>query len=414
MANVQDKPAPVRLAVGAALAMLLVFAAWRAYTLSVAAYWAEFLPERALEVRPGYPRAEFAQAEEAIRAGESPLKFEADSRAALARSPLDGRGYRYLGAAAQARKDMAGAERLYEIAAKRSPRDLPSVAWLGDYELAHGDFNSALSRLDRIMRVEPNREHQLAPVMMQLAATPGAQPALARMLAADPPWREKMLQRILANSQDVAAVFPLVERMRTQPGGLDDKELNTWIDRLVGANQWGTAYLTWVQSLSPEASRQIGNVYNGSFEQEPSQGGFDWRFGEVEGAHIGREQTTGAKDNLALRIMFSDDRVPFSHVRQLLALPPGKFRLGGQVRLDDLRTDRGLVWTITCAGSGKLLGQTEPMSGVHDWERFSADFEVPAGDCGGQWLTLMLPARIPAEQRIGGSVWFDDLRIKPR
>jgi len=414
MANVQDKPVPIRLAIGATLTLALAVAAWRAYTLSVAAYWADFLPERALGVRSGYPRAEFARAEEGIRAGESPLKFEAAAKAALGRSPLDGRGFRYLGSAAQAHKDLAAAERLYEIAAERSPRDLPSQAWLGDYELTHGDFDSALSRLDRIMRVEPNREHQLAPVMMQLAATPAAQPALARLLQADPPWREKMLQRILANNQDVAAVFPLVEKMRVQPGGLNQKELNTWIDRLAGSGQWGTAYLTWVQSLSPEASRQIGNVYNGSFEQEPSQGGFDWRFGEIAGAHIGREQTTGAKGNLALRIMFSDDRVPFSHVRELLALPPGKFRLGGQARLEDLRTDRGLVWTVTCAESGALLGQTEPMSGVHDWEHFSTDFEVPASNCGGQWLTLMLPARIPAEQRIGGAVWFDDLRIKPR
>jgi hypothetical protein len=115
-----------------------------------------------------------------------------------------------------------------------------------------------------------------------------------------------------------------------------------------------------------------------------------------------------------LHILFSDDRVPFSHVKQLLALPPGKFELTGQVRLDDLRTDRGLVWSLTCAGSNTPLGQTDPMSGVHDWKPFSVQFEVPASSCGGQWLTLMLPARIPAEQRIGGGVWFDDLKIHPR
>jgi hypothetical protein len=223
-----------------------------------------------------------------------------------------------------------------------------------------------------------------------------------------------MLQRILANSAGVSATFPLIERLRALPGGLSVAELNTWIDSLAGAGQWGTAYLTWVQSLTPVASRQIGNVYNGSFELEPSQGGFDWRFGDIAGARIGRDQTTGAKGNLALHVMFSDDRVPFSHAKQLLALPPGQFRFSGQVRLDDLRTERGLVWTITCATTGRLLGQTDPMFGVRDWARFQVEFEVPAEGCGGQWLTLTLPARIEAEQRIGGAVWFDDLRIKPR
>jgi tetratricopeptide (TPR) repeat protein len=400
----------------AAVAIALVFAlaGWRAYTLAFAGYWADYIPESALESRPGFPRAEFARAEQGIRDGKAPASFEAGVRDALSRSPLDGRGFRYLASAAQARGDVATAKRLYEIAADRSPRDLPSLAWLGDNELASGDYAGALSRLDRIMRVEPQREHFLAAVVLQLAATPAAQEALARLLASNPPWRERMLHRILANSQDVAAVFPLVERLRVQPGGLTGDELNAWIDRLAGAGQWGTAYLTWVQSLSPEASQQIGNVYNGSFEFEPSQGGFDWRFSDVAGAHIGREQTTGAKDSLALRVMFSDDRVPFSHVRQMLALPPGKFRLSGQVRLDDLRTERGLVWSLSCAPGGAVLGQTGPMSGVRDWARFSVDFEVPAKDCGGQWLTLLLPARIPAEQRIGGAIWFDDLRIKPQ
>jgi hypothetical protein len=264
------------------------------------------------------------------------------------------------------------------------------------------------------MRVEPQREHVLAQIMLKLAATPDAQPALAKLLSADPPWREKMLQRILANTQEVAAVFPLVEILRTQPGGLTERELNTWIDRLAGAGEWGTAYLSWVQSLSPEASRQIGNVFNGSFELEPSHGGFDWRFGEIAGAHIGREQTTGIKGNLALHVIFSDDRIPFSHVRQQLALPPGKFRLSGQVRLDNLRSERGLVWRLTCAKDGAVLGETEPLFGVRDWNAFGVDFEVPSEGCGGQWLTLQLPARIPAEQRIGGSIWFDDLRIKPQ
>jgi len=37
---------------------------------------------------------------------------------------------------------------------------------------------------------------------------------------------------------------------------------------------------------------------------------------------------------------------------------------------------------------------------------------VPASGCAGQWLSLRLPARIPAEQRIGGSAWFDELSVK--
>ena len=50
-------------------------------------------------------------------------------------------------------------------------------------------------------------------------------------------------------------------------------------------------------------------------------------------------------DRLALRVAFEDRRVPFAHVRQLLALGPGRYTLSGRARPDNLRTDRGLVWT---------------------------------------------------------------------
>jgi hypothetical protein len=46
------------------------------------------------------------------------------------------------------------------------------------------------------------------------------------------------------------------------------------------------------------------------------------------------------------------------------------------------------------------------------WRETDAAFEIPATGCGGQWLALVLPARIPAEQRIGGRAWFDSIRIR--
>jgi hypothetical protein len=50
--------------------------------------------------------------------------------------------------------------------------------------------------------------------------------------------------------------------------------------------------------------------------------------------------------------------------------------------------------------------------GRKPWHSFSTEFDVPAEKCGGQWLTLRIPARIPAEQRVGGTAAFDDLKIR--
>jgi hypothetical protein len=47
------------------------------------------------------------------------------------------------------------------------------------------------------------------------------------------------------------------------------------------------------------------------------------------------------------------------------------------------------------------------------WTDFMVKFQVPATECGAQWLQLELPARIDPEFGIEGRVWYQDLRITP-
>jgi hypothetical protein len=84
------------------------------------------------------------------------------------------------------------------------------------------------------------------------------------------------------------------------------------------------------------------------------------------------------------------------------------------VKTAELRTVRGVWWRIFCANaSASTLANTELASGTMPWTDFTVKFQVPATDCGGQWLQLELPARIEPEQRIEGQVWYQDLRITP-
>lgn len=412
MKNGAVSPRPARLALAALATVALGWAGWRALALGMAGYDAASAPAEALDWRPGFAEAELNRAEAAFFGKTAPLGQDQAVRAAIRLAPLDGRGYRLLGREAELRGDLAAATRLYGIAASRAPRDLPSQAWLAERELAHGEFAPALARFDQMMRVQPEIGLKLTPLLLAVAAHAPAQADFARLLARQPPWRVDFMPRLMVQTKDLSTIFELVERLRAAPGSLAPEELRIWLDRLALEAQWGTAYLTWVQSLGPEASGRIGNVFNGSFESEPSNLGFDWRFAPVNGASISRSQVPGADESLALRVEFGGGRVPFQNVRQLLALAPGNYRLRGRVRLDDLRSERGLVWTLTCFEDGHQIGETDPMSGRREWRSFEVAATVPAEKCGGQWLTLRVPARIAAEQRIGGVAWFDDLKMK--
>lgn len=390
---------------------LLAFAAWRVASLGLADHYAESHPERAVSWRGDHPeallKAAEAAAREPARAGEA-----ADlARRALRAAPLDGRPYRVLGQLAAAEGRTERAAELFTLAARRAPRDPIAQLWLLDHHLKSGRPAEALAHLDILLRIQPALFARFEPLLLQLAAAAPVQGPLADVLASQPPWRDRFLRLVAAKAEDPDAVAPLFEAVRRSEGGLAANELGPWLDRLVRDGRVGQAYLLWAANLPPERQRRLGNVFNGGFEDEPDATGFDWRLGRVAGARISRLSGPGVSGDRALRVAFEDRRVPFNHVRQMLALPPGDYELTLRARPDSLRTERGLVWEISCVSGGRVLATTAPLRGHGDWRELDVAFAVP-DSCAGQWLALRLPARIPAEQRIGGRAWFDDLKIR--
>jgi len=393
----------------AALA-LVAFAAWRVASLGLADHYAETNPQRALFWRDDHPVALLRAAEAAAKDSARADEAWAYAERALQADPLDGRPYRVLAQLALATGDETRAAELFQIAARRAPRDLPAHVWLMQHHLRNERPAEALAHLDLMLRVSPEFFVQAEPLLLALAAAGPAHDPLASLLARQPPWRLRFLRLVAAKSTDIDAVAPLFQAVRQTDGGLAPLELGPWLDRLVREGRVGQAYLLWAANLPAERQTTLGNVFNGGFEFQPEPLGFDWRFGRVPGARISRLSGEGVGGRVALRIAFEDRRVPFSHVRQMLALPPGRYRLDLRAKGERLRTERGLAWQVSCVKGGRSLGQTPPLTGHRPWHSVKLEFEVPA-ECEGQWLVLRIPARIEAEQLIGGQAWFDDLRI---
>jgi hypothetical protein len=153
----------------------------------------------------------------------------------------------------------------------------------------------------------------------------------------------------------------------------------------------------------------LGYVNNGGFDYPPSGLPFDRVIENVRGART--EIVVDENSNKVLRVEFHNTRVAFRHVSQLLLLQPGFYRLTGAAKSVDLRNDRGMQWTISCA-DGQQLVSTDRVAGTRPWSAFDVPFEVANREgCRVQSIRLVLAARIPAEQEIGGEIWYDDLRI---
>jgi len=389
-----------------AVLALLTLAGWRIVGQMQAERFAQDQPERALRWRPNHPQALQALAERQLAAGRFD-EARASLRRMLAHEPLHGVGFRLLAEASDRQHRREDAFPLYRIAEHRAPRDLQTRAWLTQRYLEQGKFELALVQVDRILRMAPQRARSIQPVLARLAEDPGFAEALAAILRQNPPWRVGMLAALRDPGTGSRVAAGRVMQALQNQGGLTPEEYAHWLDSLIAQERWGEAYARWASSVSKPDGR-LALIYNGRFEQKPSDVGFDWRLRRVPGVLLQFEPGQGAAGQ-AVYLHFLDRRVPHAGLEQPLLLFPGHYRLSVRMRAQGLRSELGLRWVVACQGPAGVVGRTEAIDGSFGWRRFEAEVAIPPAGCPGQWLRLVNPVPSGAAQRVTGQLWVDDV-----
>lgn len=393
--------------------VLLLVLAWRVLSLGIADHFAETNPQRALFWRAGHPLANLRMAEQLV-AVERWTDAEKHAKAALASNRLDGRAYRVLAQVELARGRLGQARELYQKAVRWAPRDLQSHLWLFQNALRRRDAVAAIRHMDALFRLRPSLLAEMRLQAEIMAVNPATRAELANLLLQAPPWRAAYINGLGKSGLATDALAPLFELLGTRaefrPG-----EINPWLDRLRKEQRFEQAYLTWANLLPESQRKKLGNVFDGGFELAPEDhsGPFSWRSGSPNGSLVLWTETRGTVGESSYSVQFEGGRTPFADLSQTLVLPPGDWLLQWRAKAENLDSPRGLVWRIQCLPAGRNnLADSAAMSGSFDWREHELAFTVPP-ECRGQTMTLMIPARIPSETQISGSLWLDEVRILP-
>jgi hypothetical protein len=330
-------------------------------------------------------------------------------RAALALRPADGSLLRLLGQLGDA--DPALTERRYADAVRLRPADEEARSWLAGAAVQRGDYAAAAAHVDALLRVAPQRAAEAFPLLLGWLDQDAGAAALAGLWTTQAPWRHSFAGYV-ARAGAQAALYRFAQMLQSLrrgavPPDLDD--VRDLVNRLVRDGDAARAYLLW-RSLLPAGS--AGNMlHNGDFADPPSGIAFDWTLRSTVGANVA---IAADEDHPhALLVRFMGGRVAEIGVAQTLLLAPGRYRLHGQARLDDLDGARGIQWRLTCLGTAPRTVATAPVpSGTQPWRAFALDLDVPADDCPAQRLELATRARVPVEQEMDGAVWFAGMRLE--
>lgn len=394
---------------GLALAGLML--GWSVLSTGLADALAGDHPGAALAWRGSDARALVSLAERDLAAGR-PAAAEQAARKALTADTLQIPALRVMGLAAEAQGDAKRALALMSAAGARNHRDPALQLWLLKHAAAARNYDEAYARADALIRAEPGLTRGLFPIMMDMAARPGGQSALAARLALDPPWRGGFMINWVRQAPNAGGPINVMDTLAVLGSAATPMEKGAIQTRLVRDGAFQQAFVLWAQDLPPEQLNNLADVNDGGFEGATAAGPFTWDI-ERQARGVADFEAAPGRSGRTLHVMFDGRPAPQVLVRQLLVLPAGPRVLTGEVRADGLETIEGLAWTLRCAGGGRAaILQSGPLTTSTGWRRFTAAFDVPADGCEGQWLSLVVLGQTIGARRSSGQVWFDNLAVE--
>jgi hypothetical protein len=201
---------------------------------------------------------------------------------------------------------------------------------------------------------------------------------------------------------------------------MDRKTLFAFLDMLVGQERYDDAGSVWRQATSlPESSPPAQDarslVFDGGFEKDLSGGGFGWQETDVAGAVFDFDSDVKHSGERSARVVFDGTQnLHYEYLFQQILVTPGTpYRFQGYLRTNQISTDTGVQFEIYDPKDQKNLDVFTPNErGTQPWTLEEADFKT-----GPQThLVRVRLSRAPStrlDNKIGGAVWVDDVKIFP-
>ena len=313
------------------------------------------------------------------------------AREALVRAPLMEEPFLLAGIDRLLRRDQQGAHRFLSHALRRNARSRVARLFMLELSLRRGDVTRAIADMTILSRLMPESEGVFVPELARMAQDPKIRPTLRQMLQSDPRILELVLNHLATKGNNPELVLQLAGNRRTATQDVGDWR-QALMDALVKQGRVARARQLWAY-FGGAAGTGDNLVYDGDFEGRPGLPPFNWR---LNSSNTGVAEMDKGK---SLEVEYYG-RADSELASQLLALPPGAYRLSFHAEGDLKGPAHRIIWRVQCL-DGKTTPLSLPLANItYAGRTVAAAFTVPAS-CPGQWLQLIgEPTEFPKNESV--------------
>jgi tetratricopeptide (TPR) repeat protein len=348
-------------------------------------------------------------------------------------------------------QDFPNALRNYEKAVHISP--LTARYWI-DLAIAHenlGDIEKAREEFDAARKDYPGsaevgweyanfllRQGQVPEALAEMRIAVREDPTLLR-LAMNRAWRatndpDQVAEAILPNTaaayiealnffageEDIDAGLKIWRRLADSHQPFEIEKLFPFLDLAIQRNRGADGKRMWLEALAVcglphDSPSNTSVVFNGGFEHDILNGGFDWRLPSSLGMTADYDTSVFHGGQRSLRLDFGGGmNINLAQPLEFVAVDPGRtYHLDGFIRTINITTESGVRFHVFDPHQpDQFYLQTDDLTGTHNWTELQGNITTGPDTQILQVEVRRTPSRM-FENKLGGSAWIDDVSLVP-
>ena len=334
-------------------------------------------------------------------------------RKAVTLNPNSGRYWLDLAAVYQVTGNVEKQNEAVQSALNAEPGNPEIAAEAAQFSLVAGNTDRALALFRQALEQNAQAAKTILPVCWR--QTRDANLLLAKVIPASPELQLEFLQ-MLTGQKETAAGSQVWRYLVTSHRLFQPQLSFFYFDYLLNEHDVASFNRDWheLAGLAPDMQAYLPNdnlIVNAGFEQPILDSGFDWRHQPADHIAAGVDDHVAHSGTHSLSLSYDGNPAYDAGWKQFVPVQSNTdYEFSFWIKSENVTSSSGPRIAIVDAYSGTNLLLTDDVLDTHPWQEIKGTLRVPADT---ELLAVKI-VRAPANTRIRGRVWIDDLRLVKR